>query len=383
MFPPSYIELSRSAIENNIRFVQSHVGPEVKVSSVVKGNAYGHGIEEIVPLVEEAGCDHISVFHADEALRVSKVCKESTDIMIMGLIDNEELFWAIENDIEFYVFEMDRLEAALNVAEKMEKPARIHLQLETGMNRTGFNKEQLSKNIRYIKRHRHHFELMGVCTHLAGAEHIANYVRIQEQFKAFKQTVRWLKKHGLEPHRLHVASSAGTITYPKMHLNMVRIGILQYGFWPSTETFMGYIAGKENKSGPLKRVISWKSKVMNVKDVEAGEFIGYGTSYMARERMKVATVPIGYADGFSRSLSNQGRVLLNGKRVSVVGTVNMNMLVADISDVPDTQKGDEVVIIGTQGDLTISVSAFGEMSDHLNYELLTKLSTSIPRIVVS
>jgi alanine racemase len=382
MFPSSHIELSRSALRNNIDFLREEVGPEVRISGVVKGNAYGHGIEEMVPLIEDAGIDHIAVYHADEALRVSKVKQEGTDVMIMGMIDNEELFWALENDIEMYVFEMDRLEHIVETARKMQKRAKIHLQLETGMNRLGFDREELSRKVRYLKDQWNAIDFMGVCTHLAGAEHIANYFRITEQFRQYKKMANYLKRHGLVPKYRHVASSAATIGYPKMRMDMVRIGILQYGFWPSTESFIGYLQGKTDRRGPLERVISWKSKVMSTKEVQAGEFIGYGNSYMARQDMKIAAVPVGYADGYARSLSNMGRILINGHRVSVVGTVNMNMLLADITDVPDAQKGDEVVLIGTQGDLTISVAAFGEMSDQMNYELLTKLSTSIPRIVV-
>ncbi len=382
MFPPSYIELSRSALQNNIDLLKEEVGSEVRISSVVKGNAYGHGIEEMVPMIEDAGIDHIAVYNADEALRVTKVKREGTDVMIMGMVDNEELFWAIENDVEMYVFEMDRLEHIVQTAKRMKKAARIHLQLETGMNRLGFDREELSRKVRFLKDQWNAFELMGVCTHFAGAEHIANYFRVTAQFRQYKKMMNYLKRQGITPKYRHVASSAATMGYPKTRLEMVRIGILQYGFWPSTESFINYLQGKNDRRGPLERVISWKSKVMSTKEVQAGEFIGYGNSYMARQDMKIAAVPIGYADGYSRSLSNFGRILINHHRVGVVGTVNMNMLLADITDVPETEKGDEVVIIGKQGDLEISVAAFGEMSDQLNYELLTKLSTSIPRIVV-
>ncbi len=382
MFPSSYIELSRSALKNNINVLREEVGPNVKISSVVKGNAYGHGIEEMAPMIEEAGIDHIAVYNADEALRVSKVKQEDTDVMIMGMIDNDELFWAIENEVEMYVFEMDRLEQIVQTAKRMKKPARIHLQLETGMNRLGFDREELSRKVRFLKDQWNAYELLGVCTHFAGAEHIANYFRVTEQFRQYKKMTNYLKRYGIVPKYRHVASSAATIGYPKTRLDMVRIGILQYGFWPSTESFINYLQGKADRRGPLERVISWKSKVMSTKEVQAGEFIGYGNSYMARQDMKIAAVPVGYADGYSRSLSNFGRILINQHRVGVVGTVNMNMLLADITDVPETEKGDEVVLIGTQGDLTISVAAFGEMSDQLNYELLTKLSTSIPRMVV-
>ena len=164
---------------------------------------------------------------------------------------------------------------------------------------------------------------------------------------------------------------------------MVRIGIMQYGFWPSDETLINYLSKKEEKVDPLQRVISWKSKVMSTKEVNTGEFIGYGTTYLAHKKMKIATIPVGYAHGFSRSLSNQGRVLIKGKRVGVVGIVNMNLMTVDVTDIPEIQKGDEVVLIGKQGDLAISVASFSELSNQLNYELLTRLPYKIPRIITN
>jgi alanine racemase len=380
---PSYIELSRSAVHHNIDFLRQHLAGDVRITCVVKGNAYGHGIEKIVPLLEEAGINHFAVYNADEALRVKKAKSPESDIMIMGMIPDEALEWALANDIELYIFEADRLKQLLEISKETNEPARIHLHLETGMNRMGLEKEQFDDWSRQLTQNREHFHLSGVCTHLAGAEHIANHVRIESQFEEYQKILTKLKAQDLSPDYRHVVSSAGAMRYPNMRLDMIRIGIMQYGFWSSTETFIYYVReNQEDRVDPLENVISWKSSVMNVKDVESGEFIGYGNSYMARQDMKVAGVPVGYATGYARSLSNTGRILINGHRVDVVGTVNMNMLIADISDVPETEKGDEVVLIGKQGKQSISVAPFGEVSDNMDYERLTKLSSRIPRIIV-
>jgi len=380
VFQTSYIELSQSALEENYKFLQSVVGEQTLISTVIKGNAYGHGIVDLVPMAIKAGQTHFSVFSADEA----RLCREVApfaEIMIMGMLDNEELEWAITNYIQFYIFEVDRLEIALKIAKKLKQPAQIHIELETGMNRTGLRKKEVLKIIELLNQNENYI-LKGICTHFAGAESIGNYVRIQEQIKSFKKQRKQLAKEGLIAERYHLASSAATLSYPKTQMDMVRIGILNYGFWPSTETFIHFVKDKLDRTDPLRRILSWKSKVMSTKTVETGEFIGYGTTYMARENMKIATVPVGYSHGYSRSLSNQGRVLVNGERVSVVGIVNMNMMVLDITDIPDTKKGDEVVLIGDQGDYSISVSSFSELSDQLNYELLTRLPHNIPRKVI-
>ena len=382
MIHSSSIEINKSALKQNIKFIKKYVGKNVKFSSVVKGNAYGHGIEKFVPIAEDCGADHFSVFSADEAARVKKVCNKKTEIMIMGNIDNEDLQWAIENNIQFYVFEMTRLEAALASAKKIKKSARMHLELETGMYRTGFENLELKKALKLLKGNPRKLYLEGVCTHFAGAESISNYLRVQNQFKKFNRLKRDLEKSGIRPKRYHTACSAATITYPKTHMDMVRIGILHYGFWPTRETYIQYISKNKIQEQPLKRVISWKSKVMDVKKVKTGEFVGYGTTYLAQKDMKIATIPIGYSHGFARGLSNIGRVLVNGQRAGVIGMVNMNLMTIDVSDFEGVKKGDEVVLIGKQGELEVSVSSFSELSSQVNYETLARLPESIPRTII-
>lgn len=384
MLESSNIEISKSALGNNIKFIRSIIDMRVKISSVVKGNAYGHGIEIFVPLAEGEGINHFSVFSADEAARVREVCSDSTDIMIMGNIDNEDLSWAIENNIEFFVFENSRLEAAIKAAKKLKKKAKIHIEVETGMNRTGYEIKELRKAIELMKNSSDYISLEGLCTHYAGAESIANYVRIQKQYKNFIRLKNALLKQKLKPKRCHTACSAATIAYPKTQMDMVRIGILQYGYWPSRETHIHYFNRyrvEKNGVDPLKRIITWRSKVMNTKTVKTGEFVGYGTTYLAQFDMKIATVPVGYGHGFGRSLSNVGRVLLNGHRVGVVGMVNMNLMIIDITGLK-VKKGDEVILIGEQGDVEISVASFSELSDQVNYETLTRLPLNIPRKIV-
>lgn len=382
MLHPSRIEISKSALNQNIRFIRELIGDKVKLSSVVKGNAYGHGIDKFVPIAEEAGIDHFSVFSADEASKVLRVCHHCSDVMIMGNIDNEDLGWAIDKGIEFYVFELERLQAAINAAKKKKKKAKIHIEVETGMNRTWFNIDELKKAISLIKKNEDHLSLEGFCTHYAGAESIANYLRIQNQYKKFNRYIKAIEKEGLHPKRYHSACSAATITYPKTRMDMVRIGILQYGFWPTRETFIHYISKHSEPKEPLRRVLSWKSKIMNVKKVKTGEFVGYGTTYLAQRDMMIATVPVGYSHGFARGLSNIGRVLVNGDRVGVIGMVNMNLMTIDITGRENIKKGDEVVIIGKQGELELSVSSFSELSSQVNYETLTRLPQDIPRKIV-
>ena len=380
-FATSTIEISKRAVANNRAFLKDFLGNGVKISSVVKGNAYGHGMETYVPVAESCGYGHFSVFGADEALQVHKVASENTGIMIMGYIDNPELEWAVENDISFFVFDRDRVEAAVKAAGKIGKKAKIHLEVETGMNRTGFNEEQLKEVISLIKLENEYLEVEGVCTHYAGAESIANYLRVNQQITSFNKYEKQLKESHIEPSIRHTACSAASMVYPLTRMDMVRIGIMQYGFWPSAEVFVHY-KKEYKKTDPLQRVISWKSKIMTTKDVEAGEFIGYGTSYLAHDDMKIAVVPVGYSHGYNRNLSNQGHVLVHGQKCKMIGVVNMSLMMIDVTHLQNVKKGDEVVLIGNQGEETITVASFGEMSNQLNYELLTRMPSNIPRIVV-
>ncbi len=383
MFNTSYIEISRKAFRSNIRYLKKIIGKDVIFSSVIKGNAYGHGVENIIPLAEESGIDHFSVFSAKEANDALRVMSAGSRIMIMGFLDDAETEWAIENGIEFFVFDMDRLEKAVENARMLGKKAKIHLEVETGFNRTGFEYGNMPQLVEFLKRNREHYIFQGLCTHYAGAESLSNYLRIKNQIKLYRKFSRYFSRHELRPVLKHTACSAAALTYPNTIMDMVRFGIAQYGFWPSPETHMFRFRKDAKETSPLKRMLSWKSKVMVVKNVEPGSFVGYGSSFLANKKLKIAIIPVGYANGFSRALSNTGRVLIRGRRVPVIGTVTMNTMTVNVTDIPGVEKGDEVVIIGKQKRLSISISSFCEMSEQLNYQLLTRLPADIPRFIVS
>jgi alanine racemase len=379
----SEIIISKSALANNIDFIKHQIGENCQLSSVIKGNAYGHGIELFVPMAEDCGVNHFSVFSTNEAQRALNASKGKSTFMIMGVCDyGGEMEWVIDNEVEFFVYDIHRLTKAIKYAKKLNKKARIHIELETGMNRTGFQFNELDFLKNTLMANLEHIELVGLCTHFAGAESIANYFRVKNQILAYQKAEKWFTRNGITFKQHHLACSAGVMNYPKTIRSLVRVGIMQYGFWSNRETQMRYVTKKENDLNPLRRLISWKSYVMGVKFVNAGEFIGYGTSLLAEQKMQVITVPVGYSHGFSRSLSNQGKVIVRGQRLDVIGVVNMNMMIVDATNLEAVEKGDEVVLIGSMGANAISVDAFGELSSQLNYELLTRLPLDTPRRVV-
>ncbi len=383
MTESSAIILDKDAMQQNWNFLRAYFGTEKKLSAVVKGNAYGHGITTYVPLAEFCGVNHFSVFNAGEAYKVHEVAREDTTIMIMGAMEDEDIHWAIANDIEFYVFDIHRLRRAVEIAQMLRKKAIVHIEAETGMYRTGFDIKQMPEVIEELQQHSDLLLFKGLCMHFAGAEHVSNYVRMKHQKVLFRKILKLFKNAGLQPEMIHTCCSAAAIRFPDMHYDMLRIGILQYGFWPSPEMMVTYMSEQHlmDSSSPLKRVIRWESRIMSIKKVPKGAFVGYGYTYLAESDMSVAIVPVGYAHGFSRGLSNSGRVLINGYMLPVIGIVNMNCIAVDVTQATDVKHEDEVVLIGRQGEREISVASFGEMSSQLNYELLTRLPANIPRLV--
>lgn len=378
----SQIGIKKEALRNNIEFIRTLTNNLSIISAVIKGNAYGHGINIIIPALEDIGINHFSVYSSSEAYDALKVKSKKSTLMIMGFICPDDFDWIINNKIEFYVSDLHVLNKALKTSKLCKKKAIIHLDIETGMNRTGLNLIQLKQTIEVIKSNQKHFHLKGVTSHFAGAESIANHTRIMKQFSIFKRRVKLLNDYNIFPEQKHIASSAAAINYPETRLDLIRTGILIYGYWPTKETFLNYVHRKKNKTDPLKRVLFWDSQVAHIKKIAPGEFIGYGLNFQAPYSMKIMIVPVGYSNGFSRSLSNNGHVLVHGKRAAVIGSVNMNMTIVDITEIQNIKIGDQVTLIGRQQDIEISFSSFAEMNNLLNYEILARLPQNILRKIV-
>ena len=382
MISASSVELSESAYFNNLNFVEKWAGKSATVFLVVKGNAYGHGIHQIVPMAMKYGISKFAVFNFTEAIEVEKASSGKAEIMIMGYIAEPDYAEAIAKEFSFFVFNHIQLNQVLIAAETLRKPAKIHLEFNTGMNRSGFKPESAAQLLELVKNNVKYLTLTGICSHLAGAESIANYVRIKNQVRVFRDIERLAKKMNVIPKYFHLACSAAMVRFSTIRYDLVRVGIIQYGLWPSMEVFIEYLNKNKTQSDPLKRIISWKTKVMDIQQINSGEYVGYGNSFLANKNLKVAVLPIGYSHGYSRALSNSGNVVINNMKVKVIGTINMNATTIDVSDVADVNIGDNVFLIGGEGDLQISISSFAEMSDQLNYELLTRLPKDLPRTII-
>lgn len=302
--------------------------------------------------------------------------------MVMGFVSEKDYPWIIKNNIEFYVSEIEELNMAIETAKKQKTKAIIHIDIETGMNRTGLTLKHLKKAIDIINNNRAYLEIRGATSHFAGAESIANHTRIRKQFRTFKNRLKLLSQYNISPQIKHIASSAATIVYPDTQMDMVRTGIITYGYWPTKETFLHYVHRKKDKSSPLTPVLKWSSQLICKKIVPEGDFIGYGMNYQAQQKTIIGIVPVGYCNGYSRSLSNNGHVLIQGQKAPVIGSVNMNMVLCDVTNINKVSLGGEVVLIGKQDDSEITFSSFSEMNNSLNYEILARLPENIKRALV-
>jgi len=380
----SRIFLKQSVLKSNFNFIRKKVGDKARISSVVKANAYGHGIETFVPMAEKCGINHFSVASAFEAEEVHNVCSPDSKIMIMGILYEEDIPWAIENEIEFYVFNYDKLDKALAAAKKIGKPAHLHIEVETGANRTGMNKKEFSKTLTFLKKNKDHIVFEGLCTHFGGAESLSNQFKIDAQVKKYKEFLKECNAKKIIPNYRHIACSAAALAMKDTVYDMVRIGVAQYGFWPSPDIYYLHLqeVGKKADGSALKRIFNWKTDIMDIRDVDAGEFIGYGTAFQATQDMKVAVMPLGYSNGYPRALSNRGQVLIGGKKAPIVGLINMNLFMVDISHIKDVKVGDEVVLVGRQGNNVINITSFTNFTHLLNNEMLSRLPAAIPRLAV-
>ncbi|MEB2783112.1 alanine racemase [Algoriphagus persicinus] len=383
MIATSTLEISAKAYRQNIRYIRSEIGPKPIISAVVKGNAYGHGISQMIEIAEKAGIRHFSTFSSDEAWEVSNKSKKGSEIMILGMLHLEELTALIQRGISFYVFDFERLQRTILVSKEIGIPAKVHIEVETGFHRTGFDWNQREKLADILLENSNFIVIEGLCTHYAGAESVSNFVRVNNQIARYHEFKDFFLSQGIVFNTYHTACSAAALIFPETIMDMVRIGIASYGFWPTKETFFAKLQSLPNgNKNPLRRLITWKSTVMSIKSVKTGEFVGYGNSYMALENIRLAIVPVGYGHGYSRLLSNQGRVLINGHYCPVVGTVTMNTIAVNVSKIKDFKVGDEVILIGKQGGKEITVASFSESTHQVNYEMLTRLPKDIPRIII-
>lgn len=377
----TWIELSRSAYLGNMAFLRRCVGSDVELSAVVKANAYGHGLLPIAGLAIEGGADSFCVHSVEEALELRAAGFEQ-DILVMGHVPVARLESAIDQNLSLVLYHGETLDALDRLTRARDQTVNVHLKLETGTHRQGVSGAELEALLHRLGQCPGVL-LEGVYTHFANIEDTTDHSYARLQMERFEAALRRVTEAGLSPSKRHAACSAAAILFPSTHFDFVRVGISQYGFWSSNETLLSYELGRPpGEVQGLRPVLTWKTRVSQVKWVEAGQPVGYGCSHRTTRRTRLAILPIGYSDGYDRGLSSASSVLIHGRRAPVCGRICMNLTMVDVTDMAGVEVEDEVVLLGSQGDETVGAQDLAAVAGTIHYEVVARLSRGIPRVVV-
>jgi len=371
-----WIELDKTAPAHNLRELKKGAATGTKFCAVIKSNAYGHGVAEMAKLLDSEA-DWFGVNSLQEGLELREL-GVAKPILLVGHVPLERLAAAVAADLRMTVYNRETI-IALGQLEVTLPLIRVHVKVETGTGRQGVLLDELTDFIRLIKEQKN-IIIEGVSTHYANIEDTLNHDYAQKQMADFREALTILEREGERPEEIHTACSAATILFPETHFSMLRSGISIYGLWPSRETKQAAQTG--NRPLPdLRPVLSWKCKIAQIKQLPAGSYIGYGCTYKTTRETTIAVLPIGYADGYDRSLGNKGHVLIKGKRAPLRGRICMNLIMADITDIPDVKLEEEVVLLGRDGEEEVSADQMAEWAGTINYEIVTRISSFLPRII--
>jgi len=369
----TWITIDSSALLSNIKTFRSIIAPNVMLMSVVKSNAYGHGLWDISKHVVEYGTDWIGVDTIAEGLRLRKEGIK-TPILVLGYTLPEMISVAAEHDLSISVSHVSTLDAIKKI--NLPTKIKIHVKVDTGMHRQGFIEQDRNTIIAELCKMSEKITVEGLFTHFSDAKNPSFPAYTNEQIAKFEAWRKLFTDTGFSP-IVHASATSGTILFPEAHYDMVRIGIGLYGLWPSKE-IEAYVKNRIT----LKPILEWKTIVSETKPLPAGSKISYGgTETLVRDSI-VGVCPIGYWHGFPRALSSIGEVLINGKRARVLGIVAMDMIVVDLTDCGNVTVGDVVVLIGSQGKDRIGAEQFAYIADASWYEIITRINPLIKKIFI-
>lgn len=357
------------AVEYNVGSIKDHIKKDVKVCVVIKADGYGHGGLQIAHMLSEK--EYVWGFAAatlDEAVFLKKKGIDKP-MLVMGCVFPDQWEQALEYKIRMTVYTMEMAREISDLAEKLGQKAYIHIKVDTGMARLGFMPDEESAGEIAAIAAMPNLVMEGLFTHFSKADETdKSYTKKQmEKYLWMKDA---LEKRGIDFTYYHCSNSAGIIDIPEANMNLVRCGISTYGLYPSADV------KKENV--PLKPAMELLSHVAHVKWVEKGTLVSYGGTFTTERRTKIATIPVGYGDGYPRSLSNKGAVLIHGKRANILGRVCMDQFMVDVTDIDDVKFGDQVTMVGRDGDEELTVEELSGLADRLNYEFICNLGKRIP-----
>lgn len=366
-----WAEVDLEALRQNLLWIKQTVGKGVKIATVVKADAYGHGLKQIAALLMQSGTDVFGVANLNEAEAVRSIGK-GWQILMLGACLPKEVHWAVSDDVMPTISSKPEADLFSAEAKRQGKIVKIQIKIDTGMGRLGVWYENALDLINYC-RNLAQIKVAGIFTHFSSAEDDKKFTQLQKN--RFLKVLGELKKAKIKIPLAHSNNSAGIIHEKDTYFNMVRPGLLVYGIVPK-----GKRRTKNDIKNHLIPALSFKCHVSYIKEIPAGTPISYGHIFTSKKRMKVAILTAGYGDGYLRAGSNKAQVIIKGKRCNVVGRITMDQMIADVSAVPDLSPGDEVVLIGTQGNEKIDVCEIAEWFGTIPYEVFTSITYRVPRI---
>jgi len=367
MLRKNRVLIDLEALRNNYRLVQELVPPTVRVMCVVKADGYGHGMLETARALAEAGAKHFAVAIAEEGVQLRENGIEG-EILVLGAATPRAASEAIRHSLSQTVFTPDMVYLLEKEALRLQMDARVHIKLDTGMNRIGLRTAEEARAVAKALEECPHVKPCGIYTHLAAADEPQADGTLNEYSRMQLERFRALRACFPPSIPMHAANSALTLLEPGNDFDMVRAGIVLYGYPPVPSRL------------PFRNVMNWRTEVVHVKNVSSGEAIGYGCTFTAPCEMRVATVAVGYGDGYHRACSHGGMMLIRGRRASILGRVCMDQTMVDVTDIPDVAVGDEVVLLGRQGVEEIDAEELARWADTISYEVLLSIAPRVPRL---
>lgn len=371
-----WIEVDASRLASNMQAFRRHLGAQVLLAPVVKSNGYGHGLERAARAFVAGSADWLCVHSPAEARRVLAE-RLGVTVLMLGPWSDAELDELVAAGVHLTLSSAGRLRAVESAAQRVGRRALLHLKVETGTHRQGLEFASLREVLLAVKASGH-LELVGMHSHFANIEDTTRHEFAAQQVYRFQEALRLAEELGVPARVRHIASSAATLLFPHTHYDLVRPGIAAYGYWPSRETLA---SARELGLGTLDLApaLRWKSVLTEIKTVPAGSYIGYGCTDKVEVDTRIGVVPVGYADGYRRVMGGRAHVLIHGRHCRIRGRICMNLLMVDVRHLGNVAEGDEVVLLGRQGQEEISAEQLADWAQTLHYEILAGLSAEIPR----
>jgi len=375
----TWVEIDSGSYQNNINAIRSLLEPEVTFCSVIKANAYGHGLEQVAKIALQNNVNNFAVDSIDEAEMLRSVAPDAV-IFILGFTVESRLVDVVRLDCVQTVYDEQIIRSLGQEAIAQQKQAFVNVKCETGTQRQGILERDFKHLLASIEKERGSVQLISLASHLSSSEEVAKPEITQQQNTEFNKFVSDCKQFGLNPKFTHISCSASTLLYPETHHSLVRVGLSQYGMWPSD----GVKSQKSNKqpSFKLRSIISWKTRIAQIKDIASGTAVGYDQNFTSDRPMRIAILPVGYYDGLVRTLSNKAHVIVKGQKCRILGNICMNMCIVDISTLPQVKPGDTVTLLGRDGMHEITAEDHARWSDTINYEVTTRINPLLPRVIV-